>query len=940
MELFLGRLHPLIVHFPIALLMVAWVMDLLTIGGKRPGLRQGIYWMVGFGAISAVFAALFGWFLRTFDDYSGELVQQHQNLGIITAALALLSYFILRHQVNRNNGNLRLFRFSLTATIAFLVFTSHLGGSLTHGEDFLTSALPGNSEPVDHSGSMELLAELQQVDSYQEHQLERLNLEVRAIFARNCYQCHSENKKKGELVLEHKEGVFQGGESGEVIVAGSSSTSELFRRVSLPSDHDEVMPKKGKVLKDHQVKLIKLWIDQGAYWSDRALEIFPEAPLALTKPALPENSKFQHPVDQLVDQYFQQEKISWEEPVGDRIFLRRVYLDITGLLPDYKEVKKFTEDTNPNKREQVVEDLLNQNHQYTQHWLSFWNDLLRNDYSGTGFITGGRKQITNWLYQSLATNKPYNQMVRELVNPSKESEGFIKGIQWRGVVNASQRTEMQAAQNVSQSLMGMNLKCASCHNSFVSNLTLEQAYSFASVFADSALELNRCEEPLGKFAQPRFLYSELGSVQADSVKERLLKLSTIITKPDNGRLYRTITNRIWKQLAGRGLVEPVDEMDTPPWNQELLDWLAADFIASGYNLKHLIRTILTSRAYQLPSVNYKQLSDLVSADYKFQGPVVRRLSAEQFSDAVSQVIGPVYYAVAYSPESSEFSTNRIWHREIKFDRDVLPEPGDRYFRYTFDAGMKKIQQAPLLISVDHSFELYINANLVASGNDWRKATKLNVSNQLQPGANIIAIKGTNEGKIANPAGILMAMKIIEQEGDTLLITSGKDWKSTDQQPEGNWTTLAFDDSEWKQVRDFGSKHWDRLVELRFDQEGPQFARASLVRQHPFMKALGRPSRENVATSRDDRATLLQALELTNGAYFNEVLGNGASAWLEEYNRDSEVIATTLYHKSFGRLPTNKELKIILETLGETPDQQAVQDLFWATVLSPEFQFVY
>jgi len=464
MELFLGRLHPLIVHFPIALLMVAWVMDLLTIGGKRPGLRQGIYWMVGFGAISAVFAALFGWFLRTFDDYSGELVQQHQNLGIITAALALLSYFILRHQVNRNNGNLRLFRFSLTATIAFLVFTSHLGGSLTHGEDFLTSALPGNSEPVDHSGSMELLAELQQVDSYQEHQLERLNLEVRAIFARNCYQCHSENKKKGELVLEHKEGVFQGGESGEVIVAGSSSTSELFRRVSLPSDHDEVMPKKGKVLKDHQVKLIKLWIDQGAYWSDRALEIFPEAPLALTKPALPENSKFQHPVDQLVDQYFQQEKISWEEPVGDRIFLRRVYLDITGLLPDYKEVKKFTEDTNPNKREQVVEDLLNQNHQYTQHWLSFWNDLLRNDYSGTGFITGGRKQITNWLYQSLATNKPYNQMVRELVNPSKESEGFIKGIQWRGVVNASQRTEMQAAQNVSQSLMGMNLKCASCHN--------------------------------------------------------------------------------------------------------------------------------------------------------------------------------------------------------------------------------------------------------------------------------------------------------------------------------------------------------------------------------------------------------------------------------------------------------------------------------------------
>ena len=95
MELFLGRLHPLIVHFPIGLLAIALLMEVFTIGGKRPGLREGINWMVYLGAIFAVLAAILGWFLRTFDDYSGDLVQLHQNLGIVTAALSAATALVL-----------------------------------------------------------------------------------------------------------------------------------------------------------------------------------------------------------------------------------------------------------------------------------------------------------------------------------------------------------------------------------------------------------------------------------------------------------------------------------------------------------------------------------------------------------------------------------------------------------------------------------------------------------------------------------------------------------------------------------------------------------------------------------------------------------------------------------------------------------------------------
>lgn len=937
---FFGRLHPLVVHFPIGLLVVALFLECLTIGGKRQGLRDGIHWMVWLGALSAIIACVLGWLLGTFDDYSGDLVQTHQYLGIGTALLASITAYILFHTTTGKIRKYTAYRSALALTVITLTITGHLGASLTHGEDFLTSVLPYGNEAYDNENTGLLLAQLSNLDSLTELEQDKLNLEVRAIFAHNCYQCHSENKKKGELVLENKRGVFQGGESGPVITAGHPEKSELYRRVSLSSNHDEVMPKKGKTLKKEEIALIKLWIKNGAHWSDRALKVFPEAPLALSKPDLPQNpGNHKNPVDILIHDYFDQNDIAWQTVVDDRTFIRRAYLDIVGLLPTPQQIDGFLNNPDSNKRTALVDSLLNDHHNYTQHWLSFWNDLLRNDYSGTGFITGGRKQITDWLYHSLYENKPYHQMVAELVNPTSASEGFIKGIQWRGVVNASQRTEMQAAQNIGQSLMGVNVKCASCHNSFVSNLTLEQSYGFASIFADSTLELNRCDKPIGKMAKVNFLYTELGAVEAETIKERLRKLSEVIVKPENGRLYRTITNRIWKRLTGRGIVEPVDEMDNTPWNDTLLDWLAADFIDSGYDLKYLIRLIMTSKAYQLPTIPYDQIEEIKSKKYVFKGPLVRRMSAEQFSDAVSQVVAPLYYATAYNPEESNLTSKRVWHREVKFDRDVLPDPGKRYFRYAFNLKNKEIAEARAIVSVDHSYILYANEKMVGKGSDWRKVDKLDLSGALTPGNNILAIEGNNEGKIANPAGILFALKVRYSDGEEIILEPGTDWKSTDEQPTEGWTGQDFDDKEWKGSKSYGNKHWDNLVNYSFEGNGQEFARASLVKQDPFMKALGRPSRENVATTRDEQATLLQALELTNGEYFNKVLQEGAESWLEN-QPESETIVDNLYQRTLGRPPSDKERKVMASALGEQPNQDALQDIFWATLLLPEFQFIH
>ncbi|MBK8279968.1 MAG: DUF1549 domain-containing protein [Saprospiraceae bacterium] len=174
--------------------------------------------------------------------------------------------------------------------------------------------------------------------------------------------------------------------------------------------------------------------------------------MSLVKPTLPKSKSFSNPVDILVDDYFRKNKIKWPELIADGNFIRKVFLDVTGLLPTPDEVIIFNNDKSPDKREKIVHQLLSRNEAYTLHWLSYWNDLLRNDYSGPGFITEGRKQITSWLYHSLKNDSTYVSMVKDLIHPNAGSEGFIKGIAWRGEVNSSQRTEMQAAQNVSQSL--------------------------------------------------------------------------------------------------------------------------------------------------------------------------------------------------------------------------------------------------------------------------------------------------------------------------------------------------------------------------------------------------------------------------------------------------------------------------------------------------------
>jgi uncharacterized membrane protein/mono/diheme cytochrome c family protein len=650
----LGRLHPLAVHFPVALMLFAVFLELLTFKKFNSPLRPAIKICILTGALSSIISAVFGLLLASDGDYAPETLTIHQWSGIITTVLALAALFFL--YIARGKSTIILYRTMLFITATGIAVTGHFGASLTHGDDYLSAAFHNNKTDSSASPAVDFAAFKTDTAHLNSKQEMDLNIQVKAIFAHNCYKCHGAEKIKGDLRLDNKKMIFRGGESGPLFIAGHPSESEIIRRLSLPRNDTDAMPPKGKKIAEDDIKTIGFWIQKGAPWPDQSAneKTFRIAKLEPRNPLLP--ADIQHlvnPIDIWVNEYFKKNKDHWQKVVGDRTYLRRIYLDITGLLPTPADLDAFEKDTRQDKRLAWVRQLLNRDDDYAIHWLTFWNDALRNDYTGTGYITGGRYDITGWLYASLKNNKPYNQFVKELISPDKKSKGFIEGIKWRGVVNASQRTEIQAAQNVSQVFLGLNLKCASCHNSFINEWKLEDAYAFANIFSDTSLEINRCDKPTGKYTNARMLWPQLGAIDSSASHiEKQKQLAALMVQPANGRIYRTIVNRVWAQLMGRGIVEPVDMMDNEPWSQDLLDWLASNFTQQGnYDIKELIYQITTSRIYQLPSSGLANPARLTAQDFRFTGMVRRRMSAEQFSDAVGNIVWPVFAdsMVRYKP---------------------------------------------------------------------------------------------------------------------------------------------------------------------------------------------------------------------------------------------------------------------------------------------------
>jgi len=776
------------------------------------------------------------------------------------------------------------------------------------------------------------------------------------ILREHCAECHTGDKKKGGLSMNTRADLLKGSENGAVIELGKSAKSK-FIEVLTTKDEDSQMPPKGARLSPEKIALLKAWIDGGAQWDEGFAFKKPEyePPLKPRRPVLAKAVKGRtNEVDRILDAYLAKSKLKTPEPITDAEFARRVYLDLIGLLPTPEALEKFLADKGKDKRQRLVRELLNNDVAYAEHWLTFWNDLLRNDYSGTGFITGGRKQISKWLYAALVDNKPYDQFTRELIAPpTPASEGFGQGIKWRGSVNAAQTVEVQFAQSVGQSLLGINLKCASCHDSFIDRWKLEEAYGMAAIIAEQPLEISRCDKPIGRTAKAAWLFPELGQIDASKPpNERLKQLAALMTHPENGRVTRTIVNRFWQRLMGRGIVHPVDAMQSEPWNSDLLDYLAVNLADNKYDLKKTLELICTSQAYQSKAQIVEPGAD--DHGYVYAGPRAKRMTAEEFVDAVWQLTGtaptkfdaPLVRGKADAKAVTNIAVKGQWIWSTDNVGTNLAKAGEAItLRYKFTLASVPLR-AGAAITVDNGYTLFVNGKQLGAGDNWTVVEPVVLDGALKKGVNEILIVAKNAGEAPNPAGAFFEARLRFADGKEQVFATDSTWEWTKELPDAKGK-FATQPKDWqKAVAVVAHEVWSKLLNAQIAATLTQvvysempMVRASLVKADLLQRTLGRPNRDQIVTSRPSDLSTLEAIDLNNGQILADLLAKGASKILKEQGSSPEAIAQWVYRSALARPPTANELAVAKEAIGAKPTEMSVQDLLWAMVMMPEFQLV-
>ena len=327
----------------------------------------------------------------------------------------------------------------------------------------------------------------------------------------------------------------------------------------------------------------------------------------------------------------------------DATFLRRVSLDIAGRVPTDEERTHFFASQEANKREQVIDGLI-QSSEYADFFANKWTAMLKNRRDDASDITSNFA-FHAWVRDSLLANKPYDQMVRELLAATGTVIANPPVVWYKRVKEPKQQVE-----DVAQLFLGVRMQCAQCHHHPFERWSQDDYYSFSAFFTQVGRKptATRGEDMIfhkrgmaaatniksGHVLKPAALGDAIPAIAAD--EDPRLKLADWMSSPTNPFFAKAIVNRYWKHFFRRGLVEPEDDIreTNPPSNPELLAALEQHFIASGFDLKSLVKIITSSNAYQLSAVpNQYNIAD--QQNYSRYYP--RRLQAEVFLDAIDDL---------------------------------------------------------------------------------------------------------------------------------------------------------------------------------------------------------------------------------------------------------------------------------------------------------------
>src|SRR5262249_38909539 len=368
---------------------------------------------------------------------------------------------------------------------------------------------------------------------------------------------------------------------------------------------------------------------------------------------------FNH-IDELVYEKLKRVKVLPSDLCSDADFIRRVYLDLTGLPPEPDMVRSFLADSRPTqvKRDEVVDKLVG-SPEYIEQWTNKWADLLQVNRKFLGDV--GAKALRDYIRKAVAENKPYDKFAYEVLtgsgsNAENPAAAYFKIL----------REPDAAMENTTHLFLAIRFNCNKCHDHPFERWTQDQYYALASFFA----QVKRDEDPkfrgqkiggsavegavplvemisdttsgevkharTGEFAKPTFPYTVKDLTSGKD--SRRVQLAKWVTSKENPYFARSYVNRIWGYLTGVGIIEPLDDIraGNPPTNPALLDYLTKDFIDSGFDVRHVMKEILKSRTYQL-SVATNKWNE--GDDINYAHGIARRLPAEVLYDAIYRATG-------------------------------------------------------------------------------------------------------------------------------------------------------------------------------------------------------------------------------------------------------------------------------------------------------------
>lgn len=447
---------------------------------------------------------------------------------------------------------------------------------------------------------------------------------VLSVLKEECFRCHGD-KDKGGLKLDSRETALHGGDSEiPTIVSGKPETSELILRVR-SDDEDLVMPPTGDPLPEAQIAALETWIRQGADW--------PEPPV---DPA----------------------KVTKTSNTGDAAFLRRIYLDTIGLPPTPEEASNFLADSNPDKRTRLIDQLL-ADKRWADHQMGSWLDLLAENPALINGSLNSTGPFRWFLLDAFRDGKALDRIVTELL--MMRGDAAYGGSAGFAIAAENDAPFAAKAHIIASAFLGIEMQCARCHDSPYHSTSQRDLYSLAAMLERKTVTVPATSRvPAGFFekkgresliqvtlkpdepitpewpfaAATRIADGETIDALIENPKDTRERIAALITSPENRRFSQVVVNRVWKQLMGAGFVEPAHDWEGRDISHpELLDWLAGEFVAHDYSVRHLMRLITTSDAYQREAGTENLAS--ASADERFfAAPGLRRLSAEQIVDSL------------------------------------------------------------------------------------------------------------------------------------------------------------------------------------------------------------------------------------------------------------------------------------------------------------------